>query len=173
MKNIDQEFLYQSRELGAQISDTLGEPPDRKRYDRVIESLIGEYANGTVIDDVNMLSFALADHLVFGDAKGLLAEAGSYEDGDAAKVMKMVSTTTATSGDALATVFAADPELARKAVITAFLFKNPKGWKEEDNSLAALQEEEDKANADEDDDEQGTHGENIEHLFDTRGDGND
>ncbi len=172
MKSIHPEFHYQTRELGYQISDTLGEPPDRKRYERVIASLIGEYANGTVIDDVNMLSFALVDHLVFGDAKGLLAEARDYEEGDAAKVMKLVSTTTATSGDALAAVFAADPELARKAVITAFLFKNSKGWKEEDNSLAALQEEEDKANADEDEDES-FHGENIEHLFDTRGDGND
>jgi hypothetical protein len=172
MKSIHQEFLYQSRELGVQISDTLGEPPDRKRYDRVIESLIGEYAKGSGIDDVNMLSFALADHLVFGDAKGLLAEAESYDEGDAAKVMKMVSTTTATSGDALAAVFAADPELARRAVITAFLFKNPKGWKDEDHSLDALQEEEDKQNGDEDED-QSLHGENIEHLFDTRGDGND
>lgn len=172
MKNIHQEFLYQSRELGHQISDTLGEPPDRKRYDRVIESLIGEYAKGTVIDDVNMLSFALVDHLVFGDVAGLMAEAAQYDEGDAAKVMKMVSTTTATSGDALATVFAADAELARKAVITAFLFKNSKGLKEEDHSLAALQEEEDKENDDEDDD-QSSHGENIEHLFDTRGDGND
>jgi hypothetical protein len=172
MKNIHQEFLYQTRELGYQISDTLGEPPDRKRYDRVIESLIGEYAKGTIIDDVNMFSFALVDHLVFGDAKGLLAEAQDYEEGDAAKVMKLVSTTTATSGDALAAVFAADPELARKAVITAYLFKHPKGWKEEDNSLAALQEEEDKAN-EEDDEDQGSHGESIQHLFDTRGDGND
>lgn len=172
MKNIHQEFQYQSRELGIQIDDTLGEPPDRKRYARVIESLIAEYANGTGIDDVNMLSFALADHLVFGDATGLIAEAAQYEEGDAAKVMKMVSTTTATAGDALATVFATDPELARKAVITAFLFKNAKGFKQEDHSLDALQEEEDKQNDDEDDD-QSMHGENIEHLFDTRGEGND
>lgn len=172
MKNIHQEFLYQSRELGAQIEDTLGEPPDRKRYARVIESLLGEYAGGTGIADVNMLSFALVDYLVFGDAAGLLAEAGQYEAGDAAKVMKMVSCTTSTAGDALSTVFAADPELARKAIITAFLFKNAKGRKEEDHSLAALQEEEDKDNDDEDDD-QSSHGENIQHLFDTRGDGND
>ena len=173
MKNIHQEFIYQSRELGVQISDTLGEPPDRKRYERVIASLIGEYANGTVIDDVNMLSFALVDHLVFGNTAGLLAEAKNYEEGDAAKVMQMVSCANSSSSDALATVFAADPELTRKAIITAYLFKHPKGWKDEDHSLDALQEEEDKENDMEDDDEQGTHGENIEHLFDTRGDGND
>ncbi|MBU1214881.1 MAG: hypothetical protein KKF58_02565 [Gammaproteobacteria bacterium] len=172
MKNIHPEFHYQTRELGVQISDTLGEPPDRKRYERVIASLIGEYAKGTVIDDVNMLSFALVDHLVFGDAAGLMAEARRYNEGDADKVMQMVSCSTATTGDALAAVFAADPELARKAIITAYLFKHPKGWKDEDHSLDALQEEEDKANADEDEDES-YHGENIEHLFDTRGDGND
>ncbi|MDD2702093.1 MAG: hypothetical protein PHH36_12785 [Sideroxydans sp.] len=173
MKKIHQEFLYQTRELGLQISDTLGEPPDRKRYARVIESLIGEYAKGTGIDDVNMLSFTLADHLVFGDEDGLIAEAAEYDDGDAAKVMKMVSTTTTTAGNALATVFANDPELARKAVITAFLFKKAKGGKEEDNSLDALLEEEDKQNnADEDEDDM-LHGENIEHLFDTRGETND
>ncbi|GAB5605384.1 hypothetical protein [Sideroxyarcus sp. TK5] len=169
MKKIHQEFLYQTRELGFQVSDTMGEPPDRKRYTRVVESLLGEYAKGTGLDDVNMLSFALADHLVFGNEDGLIAEAAEYDDGDAAKVMKMVSTTTATSGDALATVFAADPELARKAVITAFLFKKAKGGKEEDTSLDALLEEEDKQNDEDEDENESMHGENIEHLFDTRG----
>ncbi len=33
-KNIHDEFAYQSRELGAQIEDTLGDPPDRKNYAR-------------------------------------------------------------------------------------------------------------------------------------------
>lgn len=174
MKKIHQEFLYQTRELGFQISDTLGEPPDRKRYARVIESLIGEYAKGTGIDDVNMLSFALADHLVFGDEDGLIADAAEYDEGDATKVMKMVSTTTDTSAAALATVFANDPELARKAVLTAFLFKKAKGGKEEDHSLDALLEEEDKENnLDDEDEENVLHGENIEHLFDTRGGNND
>ncbi len=172
MKNIHQEFLYQSRELGHQISDTLGEPPDIKRYDRVIASLLAEFANGMGIDDVNLLSFALVDHLVFGDLAGLMAEAAQYDEGDADKVMQMVSCANSSSSDALSTVFAADPELARKAIITAFLFKNSKGLKEEDHSLDALREEEDKENDDEDDD-QSSHGENIQHLFDTRGDGND
>ncbi len=47
MKNIHPEFAYQSRELGIQIEDTLGDPPDRKNYAKVIKSLIGEFANGT------------------------------------------------------------------------------------------------------------------------------
>jgi hypothetical protein len=47
MKNIHHEFAYQSRELGVQIEDTLGEPPDRKSYAKVINSSIGEFANDT------------------------------------------------------------------------------------------------------------------------------
>lgn len=172
MKSIHPEFIYQSRELGIQIEDTLGEPPDRRNYDRVIDALIGEFAKGTEIDDVNLLSFALANHLVFDDAQGLMAESGQYDMGDAAKVLKMVSCSNVASGNALATVFDANPELARKAIITAFLFKNPKRWTDEDHSLQALQEEEDRENKVEDDEEQVSHGEDIEHLFDTRGDEN-
>jgi hypothetical protein len=172
MNNIHPEFIYQSRELGIQIDDTLGEPPDRRNYDRVINALIGEFANGLELGDVNLLSFALANHLVFDDASGLLAEGGQYDKGDAAKVLKMVSCSDVASGNALATVFMADPELARKAIITAFLYKNPKRWTDEDHSLQALQEEEDKENKIEDDEEQVAYGEDIENLFDTRGDEN-
>jgi len=43
-KNIHHEFAYQSRELGFQIEDTLGEPPDRKNYANVIKALLGEFA---------------------------------------------------------------------------------------------------------------------------------
>jgi len=172
MKNIHPEFMYQSRELGIQIEDTLGEPPDRRNYERVIDALIGEFANGLEIGDVNLLSFALANHLVFADAQGLLAESRQYDKGDAAKVLKMVSCSNVESGNALATVFTADPELARKAIITAFLYKNPKRWTDEDHSLQALQEEEDKENKVEDDEEQVEYNEEIENLFDTRGDEN-
>jgi len=172
MKNIHPEFMYQSRELGIQIEDTLGEPPDRRNYEQVIDALIGEFANGLEIGDVNLLSFALANHLVFADAQGLLAESRQYDKGDAAKVLKMVSCSNVESGNALATVFTADPELARKAIITAFLYKNPKRWTDEDHSLQALQEEEDKENKVEDDEEQVEYNEEIENLFDTRGDEN-
>jgi len=172
MKNIHPEFAYQSRELGIQIEDTLGEPPDRKNYDRVIKSLLGEFANGTEIDDVNLLSFALADHLRFDDAAGLLAQSAQYDEGDAAKVLKMVSCDDAAAGKALTAVADSNPELARKAIITAFLFKNHKRWMDDDHSLEALQKEEDKDNVEEEDEDQVMEGENIEHLFDTRGDEN-
>jgi len=170
MKRIHSEFAYQSRELGAQIEDTLGEPPDKKNYAKVIKSLIGEYANGTEIDDVNLLSFALVDYLRFDDPAGLLAQSRQYDEGDAAKVMKMVSCGDAEATKALMTVFNNNPELARKAVVTAFLFKNSHRWMDEDNSLDALQKDEDKD--DEEDEEQLTPGVDIEHLFDSRGDEN-
>ena len=169
--NIHHEFAYQSRELGVQIEDTLGDPPDRKNYASVIKSLIGEYAKGTEIDDVNLLSFALADHLCFDDPAGLLAQCKQYDKGDAAKAVAMVSCADAGASKALATVFANNPELARKAVITAFLFKNTKRWDDVDNE--ALQEEEENDMDDGEDDERGVPSQDVIDLFDTREDGND
>jgi hypothetical protein len=170
MKNIHPEFAYQSRELGIQIEDTLGEPPDRKHYARVIQSLIAEFSNGFAMDDLNLLSFALADHLRFDDPFGLLAQCMQFDEGDAAQVRTMVSCIDDDAGKALNAVFASNPDLARKAVITAFLYKNPSRWLDEDRSLEALQKEEgDDENEDED---QLTPGHNIDHLFDTRGDEN-
>ncbi|MFA6016230.1 MAG: hypothetical protein WC742_14315 [Gallionellaceae bacterium] len=172
MKNIHPEFAYQSRELGIQIEDTLGDPPDRKNYEKVIKSLIGEYASGAGIDDVNFFSFALADHLKFDNPAGLLAEAKNYDEGDTDKVLQMVSCINAEVEKALKTVAESNPELARKAVITAFLFKNNKRWTDEDHSLEALQKDEDDDQDDEEDDDGASQGNDIEHLFDTRGDDN-
>lgn len=171
MKKIHSEFAYQSRELGAQIEDTLGDPPDRKNYARVIKSLIGEYAKGSEIDDVNLLSFALADHICFDDHAGLLAQCEHYDRGDASKMLGMVSCVDEDANKALITVCTNNPELARKAIITAFLFKNPKRWTDEDHSLEALQKEED-GNDDEDEDQLAP-GQDFEQLFDLRGDEND
>lgn len=172
-KNIHDEFAFQSRELGIQIEDTLGEPPDRKNYARVIASLLDEYARGTEIDDVNLLSFALADYLRFDDPAGLLAQCREYDGGDAAKAIAMVSCADTGAGKALAAVSASNPELARKAIITAFLFKNTRRWSTDDNSLEALQQEEDTkdGNGMEDEDHVGP-GQDFMDLFDSRGDGN-
>jgi hypothetical protein len=171
MKRIHPEFAYQSRELGVQIEDTLGEPPDRKNYAKVIKSLIGEFANGSPIDDVNLLSFALVDYMRFDDPAGLLAQSRQYDEGDAAKVIKMVSCDSDEASKALLNVFKSNPELARKAIVTAFLFKNQKRWSDEDHSLEALQKAE---GGDDEDEDQETFesGEGIEHLFDLRGDEN-
>ena len=169
-KNIHHEFAYQSRELGVQIEDTLGEPPDRKNYARVIAALLGEYAKGSAIDDVNLLSFALADYLRFDDPAGLLAQCKQYDKGDAAKAIAMVSCADAEAGKALAAVAASNPELARKAIITAFLFKNTKRWAAEDNTLEALQEEE--GGNEVEDEDHVEPGQDFMDLFDSRGDGN-
>lgn len=171
MKNIHPEFAYQSRELGVQIEDTLGEPPDRKNYERVIKSLLSEYANGAEYDDVNLLSFALVEKLKFNDPAGLFAQCANYDEGDAAGVIKMVAGTSSEAINALAAIEASNPELARKAILTAFLFSNRKRWTDDDHSLDSLQKDEDSENDDEDEDQFET-SEEMENLFDSRGDDN-
>ena len=170
MLNIHPEFAYQSRELGIQIEDTLGDPPDRKNYQLVVNSLLGEYIKGTQIDDVNLLGFALFEHLSFDDPAGLLAQSAQYDGGDAAKVKAMVSCADATASKALAAVFGNNPELARKAVITAFLFKNAKRWSDEDHSLEALEDEENKDEAEDEDAPLNAPEQEVIDLFDSRED---
>ena len=138
-------------------------------YERLVKSLIGEFANGSEIDVVNLLSFALVDHLRFNDPAGLLSQCAVYDEGDAEKVRKMVTCLDEESNTAMNAMFDKNPELARKAIITAFLYKNPKRWIDEDNSLDALQKDED---FDDEDEDQMTSGHNIDHLFDERGDEN-
>ena len=152
-RKVHPEFAYQSRKLEGQIDGILGDPPDRKNYQRMIDALVSEYASGGGIEDVNMLAFALVDHLEFSDPKGLLAEAEDYEFGDAGRVFAMASC----KGEAAAQMYAALeenlPDLARQAIITAFLYKNPRKWDDDDQSLDQLS-----ANDDGDDieDEDGT-----------------
>lgn len=168
MKRIHPEFAYQSRELGIQIEDTLGDPPDKKGYASVVKSLIDEFARGSEIDDVNLLSFALADQLVYSDPAGLLAQCEQYEQGDAERVLALAACRDDIAARALATVAAANPQLARRAIITAFLYKHPKRWSEEDHSLESLQKSEG-GEEDEEEDKLAA-GHDIEHLFDSNGD---
>jgi hypothetical protein len=138
MRKVHPEFAYQSRELEGQIEGILGDPPDRKNYQRMVDALVGEYADGGGIEDVNMLAFALVDHIEFNNPKGLLAEAEDYEFGDAARVFAMASC----KGDEAARMYEAIgqsmPDLARQAIITAFLHKNPRKWDDDDQSLEQL-----------------------------------
>ena len=137
-RKVHPEFAYQSRELEGQIDGILGDPPDRKNYQRMIAALVSEYASGGGIEDVNMLAFALVDHLEFSNPKGLLAEAEDYEFGDAGRVFAMASC----KGEEAARMYAALeenlPDLGRQAIITAFLFKNPRKWDDDDQSLDQL-----------------------------------
>jgi len=169
MKTIHPEFAYQSRELGIQIEDTLGDPPDRKAYARVINALLEEFARGSEIDDVNLLAFALVDQLKFNDPAGLLTQCQHYTGGDTASVLSMVSCNDDKADLAVIMVAEQNPQLARRAILSAFLYKNPKRWTEEDHSLATLQKRE---NGDDEDEDQVTSGYNIEHLFDAGGDNN-
>ncbi len=169
MKKVHPEFAYQSRELGVQIEDTLGDPPDRKYYARVVKSLIEEFAKGSEIDDVNLLSFAIADHLKFDDAKELLALADDYNQSNFAAVNGMVSYLNDVAEKALSTVGQKNPALACRAIITAFLYKNPRQWTDEDHSLESLQKSEEE---DDEEEDQMASGHDIDHLFDSSGDEN-
>jgi len=173
MKKIHPEFAYQARELNIQIEDTLGDPPNRANYAKVVKALREEFANGFGIDDVNFLSVALVDSLNFTDPAGLLAASENYDEGDIAKIMGMISCNEDSANKALTSVADSNPDLARKAIITAFLSKNQKRWTDEDHSLDALQREEDDSENDNDDEDQLTPGHDIEHLFDATGDNNE
>jgi len=142
MRKVHPEFAYQSRELGGQIDGILGDPPNRKNYQLMLGALISEYATGGGIEDVNMMSFALVDQITFSNPKGLLIEAAEFEGGNAEKVFAMA----ACEGEAEAMYTAMTenhPDLARQAIITAFLFKNPRLWDEDDQSLDQLGENDD------------------------------
>jgi hypothetical protein len=151
MRRVHPEFAYQSRELGGQIDGVLGDPPNQKNYDLMVAALVSEYASGGGIEDVNMMSFALVDVISFSDNKGLLREAAEYEGGDPEAVFAMATC----EGEAEAmyqAIIENHPDMARQAIITAFLFKNPRLWDEEDTSFDKLGENDDGDDENDDDD---------------------
>ncbi|WP_137175030.1 hypothetical protein [Massilia sp. HP4] len=150
MKNVHPEFSFQSRELEGQIEGTLGDPPNRKNYDMMVSALVAEYADGGGIDDVNMMAFALVDKIRFLDPKGLMREAADYADGIPSRVFAMAECA-GDDGKAMYEGMTANyPELARQAIITAFLFRNQNRWDDEDQSLEQLGRNDD---GDDDDDD--------------------
>jgi hypothetical protein len=166
MKRVHPEFAYQARELEGQIEGVLGDPPDRRNYQRMIDALVSEYTKGGGIEDVNMMAFALVDRIRFLDAPGLMREAGDYEDGNPEHVFAMAEC----DGDDGKAMFEAitreHPELARRAIITAFLHKHQNRWDDENQSLDQL------AEGDEgDEDEEGAHGasDDFVQMFDPEG----
>jgi len=141
MKKVHPEFAFQSRELEGQIDGTLGDPPNRKNYNMMVQALVSEYADGNGLDDVNMMAFALVDQIRFTDPKGLVREAMDYEgSGDPAAVFAMANCDSEEGeGKAMyAAICANHPELARQAIITAFLYKNQARWEDDDQSLEQL-----------------------------------
>jgi hypothetical protein len=139
MKKVHPEFAFQSRELEGQIDGTLGDPPDRKNYDLMVQALVSEYAGGNGIDDLNLMAFALVDRIRFTDPKGLVREAMDYEGDDPARVFAMANCDGDAEGKAMYEAMCANhPELARQAIVTAFLFKNQARWEDDDQSLDQL-----------------------------------
>ena len=162
MKRVHPEFAYQSRELEGQVEGILGDPPNQKNYNMMVQALVGEYASGGGIEDVNMMAFALVDHIKFKDAKGLMAQAAQYDSRKPEAVFAMAEC----SGEAAQmyeAMTANYPELARQAIITAFLYKHPRGWVDEDTSLDQLAEGDE---GDEDDVEDSMVSEDFSNLFD-------
>jgi len=136
MTRVHPEFAYQSRELDGQIDGILGDPPNKKNYKMMVDALVSEYAGGGGIEDVNMMSFALVDMISFTDPKGLLKAAAEYESDDPSAVFGMAK---CDGGEAMyAAITEQHPELARQAIITAFLFKNQRKWTDDDQSLEQL-----------------------------------
>ena len=165
MRKVHPEFAYQSRELEGQIEGILGDPPDHKNYKMMLDALVSEYASGGGIEDVNMLAFALVDQLEFSDPKGLLAEAQDYEFGDPARVFAMASCKGEQASRMYAALQDSFPELARQAIITAFLFKNPRKWDDDDQSLEQLSANDD--GDDHDDEDQAS--DDFAQMFDQEG----
>ena len=164
MRKVHPEFAYQSRELEGQIEGILGDPPNHKNYAMMQSALAGEYADGGGIEDVNMMSFALVDHLRFANPKGLLKEAADYEGGTPEAVFAMASC----EGEAAAmyaAMTANHPELARQAIITAFLFKHPRLWDDDDQSLDQLAKDDDG----DDSEDEGAVSDDFAQMFDQEG----
>ena len=149
MKHVHPEFSFQSRELEGQIEGTLGDPPNRKNYDMMVGALVSEYAGGSGLDDVNLMAFALVDRIRFTDPKGLMREAADYEGGDPSRVFAMAECDGEGGAAMYDSMIANHPELARQAIITAFLYKNQGRWDDVDQSLDQLAEGEDDEESDE------------------------
>lgn len=167
MKRVHPEFAFQARELEGQIEGTLGDPPDRKNYNRMVQALVSEYADGNGLDDVNMMAFALVDRIRFTDPKGLIREAADYEGGDPSHVFAMANCDGDDEGRAMyAAVCEHHPELARRAIVTAFLHKNPARWEDDDQSLDQLARDDE---GDDDELDESAVGDDFAQLFDEEG----
>jgi len=169
MKKVHPEFAFQARELEGQIDGTLGDPPDRKNYDRMIGALVSEYADGHGLDDVNLMAFALVDRIRFSDPKGLMREAADYEgNGDPSRVFAMANCDGDDEGRAMyAAICDNHPEIARQAIVTAFLHKNQARWEDDDQSLDQLAKDDE---GDDDELDETAVGDDFTGLFDQDGD---
>jgi hypothetical protein len=166
MRKVHPEFAYQSRELAAQIDGILGDPPDRKNYQKMLDALMDEYASGGGIEDLNMMAFALVDVIEFSDPKAILADAADYEYGDPSRVFAAASCPEGKPAQMLAALEESHPDLGRQAIVTAFLHKHPRLWDEDDTSLDQLAEGDE---GDDDDDDDNMVSDDFSQMFDQEG----
>lgn len=166
MRRVHPEFAYQSRELDGQVEGILGDPPNKKNYDMMVQALVSEYASGGGIEDVNMMAFALVDHIKFTDPTGLMAETRNYDSGKPEAVFAMAECTGEEACKMYAEMTANFPELARQAIITAFLYKHPRQWDEDDQSLEQLS----RGDEGEDEEEDEMISDDFAQMFDQEGD---
>jgi hypothetical protein len=114
-----------------------------------------------------MMAFALVDRIRFSDPKGLVREAMDYESDDPAKVFAMANCDVDEQGKAMyASICENHPELARQAIVTAFLFKNQARWEDDDQSLEQLGRNDD---GDDDDLDESAVGDDFSQMFDQEG----
>lgn len=149
MKRIDDEFSFQVRELTDQMEGILGDPPNRKNYNNMVQALLLEFAKEVIVEDVNLLSFALVDHLNFDKPAELLASAKKYDLANPIGVAAMISSSSAEYTALLASLFERYPALTRKAVVVAFLKKNPSMWLGQE-AAPEIEEEDNEDDLDED-----------------------
>lgn len=162
MKRIDDEFSFQVRELADQMEGILGDPPDRKNYNNMVTALLAEYGKDVIVEDVNLLSFALVNHLIYKKPASLLTSAKKYEATDPGKVAAMIAGASPEYDALLAKLFESHPALVRKAVVIAFLKEHPGMWLGQEE---APEEEEEEENDDELDEDEGPT-DHIADLFD-------
>jgi hypothetical protein len=132
----------------------------------MVDALVSEYAGGSGIDDVNLMAFALVDKIKFTDPKGLLREAADYEGDDPANVFAMAECTGEDGAAMYASMTENHPELARQAIITAFLYKHQQRWEDDDQSLEQLGKNDE---GDDEEDEEGMVSDDFTGIFDGEG----
>ena len=93
--------------------------------------------------------------------------APDYEGGDPAPVFAMANCDADEEGKAMyAAVCDNHPELARRAIVTAFLHKNPARWEDDDQSLDQLARDDE---GDDDELDESAVGDDFAQLFDQEG----
>ena len=164
-KRVHPEFSFQARELEGQIEGILGDPPNQKNYNMMTQALVSEYASGSGIEDVNMMAFALVDHIRFTDPKGLMAETRDWDRGHPDKVFGMANCgENGEPAQMYSAICENHPELARQAILTAFLHKHQGRWTDDDQSLEQLTANDEGDEHDED--EHGMVSDDFANLFD-------